>query len=231
MGRPAVVVGLSGPSGVAIIPALSVETNSRRLDHAERDLNDMLDRAGIVARTVAEADIGPAGVPDAAFYVSVNVTSYSENFEGPDGRYWAGFIFGCITAGLGFLIAIDSHSNSSHTFEFEVRVYDVRGAPVVRSTDSTGTIVNRYDTSISAPLLRRNYSGTMHSWIGAGTGGPTGADLEAFINAESEEIASVIFDAAAEDIAHAISTAPPPAAAPQEIIPAAPLAPAAPPAP
>jgi hypothetical protein len=226
MGRPPLVVGLSaGPGGVTP-PALSPDTGIRRLDRAERELFELLDRSGMMSRTIAEADLGPAGAPDAAFYVTVNVTNYSEHFEGPDGRYWAGMMIGPITL-IGFFLMIDSHSNSQHTFDFEVRVYDVRGAGLVRTTDDRGAIVNRYDTSVSAPLLRRTYSGNMHSWIGAGTTGPTGADLETFIQAQSEEIAAIIFDAAAEDIARAIRNAPPPAPPPPVVAPL--VAPEAPP--
>lgn len=209
MGRPPLIVGLVGPPGVAPPPVLSPDTGVRRLDRAERELFDRFDRSGMMSRTLAEADLGPAGAPDAGFYVTVNITNYSEHFEGPDGRYWAGFVVGSFTM-IGYLLMIDSHANSQHTFDFEVRVYDVRGAGLVRSTDERGAIVNRYDTSVAAPLLRRTYSGRMHSWIGAGTTGPTGGDLDTFVQTQAEEIADVIFDACAEDVARAIRNAPPP---------------------
>jgi hypothetical protein len=183
---------------------LSVDAGMRRIDRAERAFLAGLEDSGVAPVVLAEADLGPSGAPQPAFFIDVRMLSYQEHFDGPDGRYWVGVIFGSLTAGLGWLVAIDSHANSTHTFEYEVRVYDVRGAPVVRALDSEGTFVNRYDTSVAAPLMRRTYSGELHTWIGSGTNGPGGADLERFMDEQGDELAAQMLDACGEDIAAAI---------------------------
>lgn len=222
LGRPstAVAVGPTQQMGMQTLQA-----GVRRLDHAERELLALYDRAGVADRVVASADLGPSGARDPAFVVSYRVLSYDEHFDGPDGRFWVGYVFGCITVGLGFLIAIDSHANSSHSFEFEVRVFDVRGAPMVRVPSSDGTIQNVYDTSVAAPLMRRAYSGTMHTWIGSGTGGPGGADLDRFMDEQGAEVARTMFDLSAEDVSAAIARAmatPPPVSSASAGVPEAP---------
>lgn len=201
LGRPstAVAVGPTQQMGMQTLQA-----GVRRLDRAERRLLELYGASGIASRVMASADLGPQGAPDPAYVVAYRVLNYDEHFDGPDGQYWLGFVFGSITAGLGWLIAIDAHANSSHSFEFEVRVFDVRGAPMVRVTQTDGTIQNVYDTSVAAPLMRRTYTGNMHTWIAPGTGGPGGTDLDAFMDAQGDEVARVMYDLSAEDVGAAI---------------------------
>lgn len=183
---------------------LAVDSGDARLDRAENHIVRLLERSSIANQVMMEVDLGPSGAPEPAFFVSYRIRNFQTTFHGPDGRYWAGLIFGSITAGLGWLIAIESHANFTHNVEFEVRVYDVRGAPMVRGSEDDGTIVNRYDTSVAAPILRRTYNSEMRTWIGAGTGGPSGADLQRHLDEQGAALAQIMFDLSIEDVASAL---------------------------
>lgn len=215
LGRPPDTVA-TGTSPQAVM--LAIESGARRLDHAERDLFTLYDRSGAAEGVFAAADLGPAGAPNPAFLVSYRMLSYQEHFDGLEGRYWAGIILGPMTL-VGYLLAIDAHADWTHSFEFEVRVFDVRGASMVRVQQEDGILQNVYDTSIAAPLLRRTYSGQMRTYTSAG-GGPGGADLERFIDEQAAELAKTMFDLSAEDVMRAARRAA------SQPVPAAPAQPA-----
>ncbi len=202
---------------------LAVQSGDARLDHAERHLAQLLERSGVANQVLIEADLGPQGAPEPAFLVSYRMLNFQSTSHGPDGRWLAGLIAGVMTGGLGFLIAINSHANFTHNFEFEVRVYDVRGAPVVRATEDDGTIVNRYDTSVAAPLIRRTYNHEMRTWIGAGTNGPSGADLQRHLDEQGGVLAQIMYDLSISDVVSALrrGVAQPPAQVAPSAAPAA----------
>jgi hypothetical protein len=200
LGRPPDVVGVgNSASGAAKV----LGAGDRRLDQAERALLVELERAQLADRVLAAADLGPRGAPQPAFLVSYRITSYVEHVEGAEPRWWVGAMLGSLTAGLGWLIAIESRVNATHTFEIEVRVFDVRGAQMLRVQERDGTFSNAYDTSVAAPLMRRTYSGTMRTWYGAGTN-PGGTDLERFMSEQGDELARTMFDMSARDVAQAL---------------------------
>lgn len=151
-----------------------------------------------------EADLGPSGAQQPAFLVSYRVLNAQSTFHGPDGLYYLGLVLGSLTAGIGWLAAIESHANFTHTFEFEVRVHDVRGAPMLRATDDDGTIINRYDTSVAAPLMRRVYENEMYTWIGSGTSGPSGPELRAHLDEQGATLAQIMYDMSIEDVVAAV---------------------------
>lgn len=204
LARPEVTVGVVGPSALAMQGA---SAGTRRFDAIEREILSLYDRNGVADRVVAAVDMGSGGVPQPAFLVSYRLMSYNEHLDGPDARWYLGLAFGSITAGLGWLIAIDSRFNSTHSFQFEVRVFDVRSAPIVRASNGDGTFRSVYDTSIQGPILRRTYSGEMHSWIGAGTGGPGGVELDRFMDEQGAEVAQIIFDQSVSDVLGAVRRA------------------------
>ncbi|GAB5549378.1 MAG: hypothetical protein SangKO_091380 [Sandaracinaceae bacterium] len=202
LGRPPRVTARS--VGMPQIALLAVQSGDARLDRAERHLVRLLGEGGAADSVLMEADLGPSGAPQPAFLVTFRVLNAQSTFHGPDGRWYLGLVLGSLTAGLGWLAAIESHMNFTHSFEFEVRVHDVRGAPMVRATDDDGTIINRYDTSVAAPLMRRIYENEMYTWIGSGTSGPSGAALRAHLDEQGAVLAQIMYDMSIEDVLGAI---------------------------
>jgi hypothetical protein len=162
--------------------------------------------AGTADRVLAGEDIGPSGSGPTTFVVSYHVTSFQEHFDGPEARFWVAYVVSCLTAGLGMLIAIDSRANFTHTYEFEVRVHDVRAAQVVRVSMPDGSFRNVYDTSSAPLVLRRTHSAELRSWIGAG-GAPSGRELDDFLRAQAEEVARTMYALSGEDVWRAITSA------------------------
>ncbi len=170
--------------------------DARRLTRAEHDLVALYEQSGIADHVVRTPD----GASPPAYLVSYRVRSYRVHDHGPDPRFWGGIVVGGLTAGLGLLIGINSRDTSEHTYEIEVDVFDVRRATITN---------DHYDTSVGAPLMRRTYTGTMRTWVASGTSGPGGAELEAFLDAQGEEIARTMFALSVSDVRDAIGLATP----------------------
>ncbi len=87
-----------------------------------------------------------------------------------------------------------------------------------------------YDTSVAAPLIRRTYNHEMRTWIGSGTNGPSGGDLQRHLDEQGAVLAQIMCDLSISDVVSALrrGVAQPPAQAAQPAAPAA-TAPVGPP--
>jgi hypothetical protein len=131
---------------------------------------------------------------------------YVEEEHRQDGAMVACTIFGSITVGLGYLPCAGLRHDTEHVARFTLRLWFVRGVPVVQVT-RRGEPARSWDTSSLAPFLTRSYEVRVRSGVGA-WGAPSTTELEEHTRRQGDRLARELLARAGPEIEAALRRVP-----------------------